>query len=156
MHKALAVGGAHNKVHADSMLLCVLPTTAHAMIFTADIDASMCVMIEHVTVQGSWPSHCCEYNTTCEGKSHHMTVAMTSPASCRRSRGFGFIEYRDPRDADDAMYKMDGSNIGGRDITVSHMHRLCHLRPCTIDLCCLHPVLAQFSFQKVHYYTTAG
>ncbi|KAL3132690.1 hypothetical protein ABBQ32_009203 [Trebouxia sp. C0010 RCD-2024] len=35
-----------------------------------------------------------------------------------RSRGFGFIEYRDPRDADDAMYRMDGSNIGGRDITV--------------------------------------
>ena len=40
---------------------------------------------------------------------------------CRRSRGFGFIEYRDPRDADDAMYRMDGSNIGGRDITVSHV-----------------------------------
>lgn len=38
---------------------------------------------------------------------------------CRRSRGFGFIEYRDPRDADDAMYRMDGSNIGGRDITVT-------------------------------------
>ena len=37
---------------------------------------------------------------------------------CRRSRGFGFVEYRDPRDADDAMYRMDGSNIGGRDITV--------------------------------------
>ena len=45
---------------------------------------------------------------------------MTSDAFCRRSRGFGFIEYRDPRDADDAMYKMDGSNIGGRDITVGH------------------------------------
>ena len=29
------------------------------------------------------------------------------------------MEYRDPRDADDAMYKMDGSNVGGRDITVS-------------------------------------
>lgn len=45
---------------------------------------------------------------------------------CRRSRGFGFIEYRDPRDADDAMYRMDGSNIGGRDITVRHFckHRL--------------------------------
>ena len=28
------------------------------------------------------------------------------------------MEYRDPRDADDAMYRMDGSNIGGRDITV--------------------------------------
>ena len=44
---------------------------------------------------------------------------VTSPGLCRRSRGFGFVEYRDPRDADDAMYKMDGSNIGGRDITVS-------------------------------------
>ena len=39
---------------------------------------------------------------------------------CRRSRGFGFVEYRDPRDADDAMYRMDGSNVGGRDITVSY------------------------------------
>ena len=52
----------------------------------------------------------------------HMFTIKLHPESCdvcRRSRGFGFIEYRDPRDADDAMYKMDGSNIGGRDITVS-------------------------------------
>lgn len=51
--------------------------------------------------------------TLSEAQAHNML--------CRRSRGFGFIEYRDPRDADDAMYRMDGSNIGGRDITVSHI-----------------------------------
>ena len=65
---------------------------------------------------------------------HLMIHVMLSEAQvcsmlCRRSRGFGFIEYRDPRDADDAMYRMDGSNIGGRDITVSripeHSLKLC-------------------------------
>lgn len=53
-------------------------------------------------------------------KSYFLKLKYIS-CLCRRSRGFGFIEYRDPRDADDAMYRMDGSNIGGRDITVSHI-----------------------------------
>ena len=50
-----------------------------------------------------------------------LSVAQLHNIMCRRSRGFGFIEYRDPRDADDAMYRMDGSNIGGRDITVGYI-----------------------------------
>lgn len=55
-----------------------------------------------------------------------LSEAQVRSMLCRRSRGFGFIEYRDPRDADDAMYRMDGSNIGGRDITVRRFpkHRL--------------------------------
>lgn len=50
-----------------------------------------------------------------------LSEAQLRNIMCRRSRGFGFIEYRDPRDADDAMYRMDGSNIGGRDITVGYI-----------------------------------
>lgn len=50
-----------------------------------------------------------------------VLLVMCPVCLCRRSRGFGFIEYRDPRDADDAMYRMDGSNIGGRDITVTYV-----------------------------------
>lgn len=38
---------------------------------------------------------------------------------CRRPRGFGFIEYRDPRDAEDALYELDGSTLLGRQLSVS-------------------------------------
>lgn len=55
----------------------------------------------------------------CARQSECRGLAFILICLCRRSRGFGFVEYRDPRDADDAMYKMDGSNVGGRDITVS-------------------------------------
>ena len=59
----------------------------------------------------------------CQSRTMHVVLCETNVHNtlCRRSRGFGFIEYRDPRDADDAMYRMDGSNIGGRDITVSRV-----------------------------------
>jgi len=36
----------------------------------------------------------------------------------RRPRGFGFIEFVDERDADDAMNALDGRVWGGREITV--------------------------------------
>eukprot|EP00891_Asterochloris_glomerata_P000985 jgi/Astpho2/985/gw1.00016.305.1_t len=35
-----------------------------------------------------------------------------------RPRGFGFVEFVDTRDAEDAMYALDGKNMGGRDISV--------------------------------------
>ena len=38
--------------------------------------------------------------------------------SCRRPRGFGFVEFMDERDAEDAMYGLDGKNFGGREISV--------------------------------------
>ena len=33
-------------------------------------------------------------------------------------QGFGFLEFREPRDADDAVHDMDGHKIGGRPIAV--------------------------------------
>ncbi|PNW73811.1 hypothetical protein CHLRE_13g573650v5 [Chlamydomonas reinhardtii] len=36
----------------------------------------------------------------------------------QRSRGFGFIEFRDARDADEAIYQLDKTSIDGREINV--------------------------------------
>jgi len=35
-----------------------------------------------------------------------------------RPRGFGFIEFRDPRDAEEALYKLDRTMFMGREISV--------------------------------------
>lgn len=46
-----------------------------------------------------------------------------SPAhSDCRARGFGFIEFRDPRDAEEALYHLDRSTFMGREISVSDMN----------------------------------
>ena len=44
--------------------------------------------------------------------------ALKPCCSCRRPRGFGFVEFMDERDAEDAMYGLDGKNFGGREISV--------------------------------------
>lgn len=36
----------------------------------------------------------------------------------QRPKGFGFIEFKDPRDADEAIYRLDGSLVGGRRVEV--------------------------------------
>jgi FUS-interacting serine-arginine-rich protein 1 len=37
---------------------------------------------------------------------------------CSEPRGFGFIQYYDPRDAEEAKYQLDGQILLGREITV--------------------------------------
>ena len=48
-----------------------------------------------------------------------LSGLYSAPGACRRPRGFGFVEFVDTRDAEDAMYALDGKNMGGRDISVS-------------------------------------
>ncbi len=40
------------------------------------------------------------------------------PRTRRRPKGFGFIEFVEPRDAEDALYALDRTVVGGRTITV--------------------------------------
>ena len=37
---------------------------------------------------------------------------------CSRPKGFGFIEFKDPRDADNALNGLDGTEFMGREIQV--------------------------------------
>lgn len=50
-----------------------------------------------------------------------MPPLLSRPFSftLRRPKGFGFVEYRDNRDADEALAKLNGSMYGGREISVS-------------------------------------
>lgn len=44
--------------------------------------------------------------------------ATRHPPACSRPRGFGFIEFKDSRDAEDALYHLDRSTFMGREISV--------------------------------------
>ena len=49
-------------------------------------------------------------------------MGCSRPIQCRRVRGFGFVEFIDERDAEDAERHFDGTVIGGRTITVHTEH----------------------------------
>ena len=40
-----------------------------------------------------------------------------------RSRGFGFVEMKEEADGNEAIEKLNGSNIGGRNIVVNKAHK---------------------------------
>ncbi len=53
-----------------------------------------------------------------------MHIHNNTDVPARRDpRGFGFIEFRDARDADDALRSLDRSIMGGREISVSPVDR---------------------------------
>jgi hypothetical protein len=67
----------------------------------------------------------------------HERISYFAPRRSRREpRGFGFIEFRDARDADDALRSLDRSVMSGREITVGGLQQLpsfwgcSHLRAC--------------------------
>lgn len=48
-----------------------------------------------------------------------MLFFVLSPRKlCREPRGFGFVQYVEPADAEDAKYHMDGQILLGRELTV--------------------------------------
>lgn len=45
------------------------------------------------------------------------------PVKHREPRGLAFVEFSDPKDAEEAKYSLDRSTIGGRE--VSYVHPWC-------------------------------
>ncbi|XP_052099917.1 serine/arginine-rich splicing factor 10-like isoform X2 [Mytilus californianus] len=53
------------------------------------------------------------------GKYGHLTdVYIPQDYFTRRSRGFAYIQYEDPRDADDALYNLDRTRFMGRELEI--------------------------------------
>lgn len=69
----------------------------------------------------------------------------------RKPRGFGFVQFLDEQDAEDAMNALDGKVWGGREITVRPpVHRVAPgmLRHCSPHLM---PHLLGCAFYTVHF-----
>lgn len=45
-------------------------------------------------------------------------VCLSCIADTQRPKGFGFVEFEDKRDAQDAIYELDGIRFGGRELKV--------------------------------------
>ncbi|XP_063432147.1 serine/arginine-rich splicing factor 10-like isoform X5 [Mytilus trossulus] len=53
------------------------------------------------------------------GKYGHLTdVYIPQDYFTRRARGFAYIQYEDPRDADDALYNLDRTRFMGRELEI--------------------------------------
>jgi hypothetical protein len=48
----------------------------------------------------------------------HVLIYLSNLLLCSRPKGFGFIEFKDQRDADNALSGLDGSEFMGREIQV--------------------------------------
>lgn len=48
----------------------------------------------------------------------NFSIAISVRADTRRPKGFGFIEFDDPEDAKEAIYRMDRTEFGGRMLEV--------------------------------------
>lgn len=51
----------------------------------------------------------------------HLPKALSSTLLSREGRGLGFVEFTNPRDAEDAKYGLDRMVLDGREVA----HRLC-------------------------------
>jgi RNA recognition motif-containing protein len=63
-----------------------------------------------------------------------MRTMLIVATECRRFQGFGFCEFYDMRDAEDAQEALDGKLFGGRILEVRPAH--CHDCPLTASFPC--------------------
>lgn len=49
----------------------------------------------------------------------HVNKLNVASVCCREPRGIGFLEYTNPRDAEDAIYGLDRKIIDGKEVGVS-------------------------------------
>lgn len=49
---------------------------------------------------------------------HRAVLSFSLIINCREPRGFGFVQFVDPADAQEAKYQMDGQVLLGRQLTV--------------------------------------
>ena len=60
----------------------------------------------------------CVWNFNIQNVRFVLLLSLRSFLCCREPRGFGFVQYLDPADAEDAKYHMDGQILLGRELTV--------------------------------------